>query len=590
MNNEKHGTIIKVSGHMVVAKDMQDSKMYDMVEVGNLRLLGEIIRLDKDKAYIQVYDDTTGLSSGELVYPTFNPLIVELGPGLLGNIFDGVQRPLEKIELMSKNFISRGIKMNALSREKKWYFIPNVISGDMVEPGDVLGEIKEKKNIIHKVLVPVDTYGKVAKAEEGEYTLEEEVVFLEDGTKIKMYQKWPVKIPRRVKEKLGFGRPFVTGQRVFDCLFPVAEGGSASIPGGFGTGKTVTEQTLAKYSEADIIVYIGCGERGNEITDVLHEFPELSDPKGEGILMDRTILIVNTSNMPVAAREASIYTGVTIAEYYRDMGYKVALMADSISRWAEALREISSRLEEMPGEEGYPTYLSTRLSNFFERSGRVSCLGSKERIGSLTIVGAVSPPGGDFSEPVTQSAMRVSGAFWALDSSLASRRHFPAINWHRSYTLYFPLLRDWLNSRINPDWEKNREKVVMILQKEAQLQEVVQLVGPDNLQDEERLVLEISKMVRDDFLAQNAMDSIDATTSLEKQFAMLDNLLFFYEECKKVIQEGVSIQEILDLPLREDLSRQKSIPEEEFVEKTHFLKKEIIDKLDKIQKYSKVTI
>lgn len=585
MNNEKYGTIIKISGPTIVAKDMPDSKMYDMVEVGNLRLFGEIIRLDKDKAYIQVYEDTTGLFVGELVHPTFNPLMVELGPGLLGNIFDGVQRPLEEIELASKGFISRGVKLSALSRSKKWHFIPEVLPGDMVEPGDVLGEVREKGSISHKILTPVDTYGKVVKAEEGEYTIEEEIVWLKNDIndiKIKMYQRWPVKVQRPVKKRLGFGRPFITGQRVLDCLFPVAEGGSASIPGGFGTGKTVTEQTLAKYSEADIIVYIGCGERGNEITDVLHEFPELSDPKGEGILMDRTILIVNTSNMPVAAREASIYTGVTIAEYYRDMGYKVALMADSISRWAEALREISSRLEEMPGEEGYPTYLSTRLSNFFERSGRVSCLGSKEKVGSLTIVGAISPPGGDFSEPVTQSAIRVSGAFWALDSALASRRHFPAVNWHRSYTLYFPLLEDWFNSCINPDWEKNREKMMIILQKEAQLQEVVQLVGPDNLQDEERLVLEISKMLRDDFLAQNAMDTIDATTSLKKQFAMLDNLLFFYDECNKAINKGVSIQEILNLPLREELSRQKSIPEDEITEKTHELKKQIIEQLDKI--------
>lgn len=587
MNNERQGTIIKISGPTIVAKDMSDSKMYDVVEVGNLRLLGEIIKIDKDKAYIQVYEDTIGLFVGEPVYPTFNPLMVELGPGLLGNIFDGVQRPLEEIELVSKNFISRGIKLNALSRSKKWHFIPKVLPGDMVEPGDILGEVREKGSISHKILTPINTYGQVVKAEEGEYTIEEEVVWLENNIKIKMYQKWPVKVQRPVKERLGLEKPFITGQRVLDYLFPVAEGGSASIPGGFGTGKTVTEQTLAKYSEADIIVYIGCGERGNEITDVLHEFPQLSDPKGEGILMDRTILIVNTSNMPVAAREASIYTGVTIAEYYRDMGYKVALMADSVSRWAEALREISSRLEEMPGEEGYPTYLSTRLSNFFERSGRVRCLGSKEKIGSLTIIGAVSPPGGDFSEPVTQSAIRVSGAFWALDSALASRRHFPAVNWQRSYTLYFPLLKDWFNSSINPDWEKNREKMMVILQKEAQLQEVVQLIGPENLQDGERLILEISKMLRDDFLAQNALDPIDATTSLRKQFAMLDNLLFFYEECHKAISKGVSIQKILDLPLREELSRQKSIPEDEITEKTHELKRQIIEQLN-VERLNKI--
>jgi V/A-type H+-transporting ATPase subunit A len=557
--------------------------MYDMVEVGELRLLGEIIRLDQDKAFIQVYEDTTGLRVGEPVYPTFNPLLIELGPGLLGNIFDGIQRPLEDIGNLQGSFISKGAYIKALSREKKWHFIPKISEGEMVFPGDIIGEVKEK-NIIHKVLLPFDMEGRIAHIEEGEYSIEDVVATLEDKREIKLYQRWPAKIPRPVKERLGFRRPFITGQRVFDYLFPVAEGGSACIPGGFGTGKTVTEQTLAKFSEADIIIYVGCGERGNEITEVLLEFPKLTDPKGEGILMDRTILIVNTSNMPVAAREASIYTGVTIAEYYRDMGYKVALMADSISRWAEALREISSRLEEMPGEEGYPTYLSTKLSNFFERSGRVQCIGSKEKIGSLTIIGAVSPPGGDFSEPVTQSAIRVTGSFWALDSNLAQRRHFPAVNWHRSYTLYFPLLKDWLNNTINPDWEKNRKELLSLLQKEAQLQEVVQLVGPEGLQDEERLILEITKMIRDDFLAQSAMDPVDANTSLRKQFTMLSTLLFFYEECKKAIQSGASIQDILNLTLREDISRLKRIPEEDFYERSSKLKESIMIELEKLKR------
>ncbi|MFH1449290.1 MAG: V-type ATP synthase subunit A [bacterium] len=584
MKKEISGVIAKVSGPAVIAKNMIGCKMYDVVEVGKLKLIGEVIRLDQDIAFIQVYEDTTGLNIGEAVHSTNDPLCVELGPGLLGGIFDGLQRPLSEIEAITGSFIARGVRVHNLSRDHKWHFIPKVSPGDPVEAGDILGEVQEKENISHKILVPPGISGKIKKIEEGEYSLEEEVAWLEDEVGLKMYQRWPVRVPRPIKKKLSIERPFITGQRILDYLFPVAEGGTACIPGGFGTGKTVTEQTLAKYSEADVIVYVGCGERGNEMADVLHEFPQLNDPKGKGKLMDRTILIANVSNMPVAAREASIYTGITLAEYYRDMGYKVALMADSTSRWAEALREISSRLEELPGEEGFPTYLAARLSGFFERSGRVICSGSDKRIGSLTVIGAVSPAGGDFSEPVTQSALRITGSFWALDTALAYRRHFPSINWHRSYSLYFTLIKNWLNKQVNPNWEKNRERVMKLLQEEVSLQETVQLIGPENLKDEERLILETCKIIRDSFLAQNAMDPVDATTSLEKQFLILDNMLFFYDKTMEILKKGGILQDILDLPIREDISRQRTIPESEFLKKAEELRKEINTQLENIIK------
>ncbi|MBU0599477.1 V-type ATP synthase subunit A [bacterium] len=584
MKKEISGVIAKVSGPAVIAKNMIGCKMYDVVEVGKLKLIGEVIRLDQDIAFIQVYEDTTGLNVGEVVCSTNDPLCVELGPGLLGGIFDGLQRPLSEIEAITGSFIARGVRVHNLSRDRKWHFIPNVSPGDPVEAGDILGEVQEKENISHKILVPPGISGKIKKIEEGEYFLEEEVAWLENEVGLKMYQRWPVRVPRPIKKKLSIERPFITGQRILDYLFPVAEGGTACIPGGFGTGKTVTEQTLAKYSEADVIVYVGCGERGNEMADVLHEFPQLNDPKGKGKLMDRTILIANVSNMPVAAREASIYTGITLAEYYRDMGYKVALMADSTSRWAEALREISSRLEELPGEEGFPTYLAARLSGFFERSGRVICSGSDKRIGSLTVIGAVSPAGGDFSEPVTQSALRITGSFWALDTALAYRRHFPSINWHRSYSLYFTLIKNWLNKQVNPNWEKNRERVMKLLQEEVSLQETVQLIGPENLKDEERLILETCKIIRDSFLAQNAMDPVDATTSLEKQFLILDNMLFFYDKTMEILKKGGIFQDILDLPIREDISRQRTIPESEFLKKAEEIRKEINTQLENIIK------
>lgn len=584
------GKIIKISGPAVVAGGMSGAKMYDMVRVGIIGLIGEIIRLDGDTAFIQVYEETSGLFIGELVESTEEPLVVELGPGLLGGIFDGIQRPmevaeryghkgspglplpngiqisLEAEEKQSGHFISRGIIADKLSRKRLWHFSPNVKKGASVQEGDVLGVVKEKGHLMHKILVPPGVSGVVSEVREGDFIVTDTVVVLEDGRELSMMHKWPVKMPRPCKRKLSLGEPFITGQRIFDFLFPVALGGSAIIPGGFGTGKTVVEQSLSKYSNADIIVYVGCGERGNEMADVLTEFPRLQDPKTGGPLMDRTILIVNTSNMPIAAREASIYTGITMAEYYRDMGYNVALMADSTSRWAEALREISSRLEEMPGEEGFPTYLSTRIATFYERSGKVECLGSDKSVGSITVVGAVSPPGGDFSEPVTQSSMRVSGALWALDSNLAYSRHYPAINWHKSYTLYYKAMKKWYEENVSSEWDGFRNRITQILQEDAELQEVVQLVGPGALQDAERLTLETARMVRESFLQQSAFSPTDASCSLDKQYKMLKILLLFYELSKEKIEREFSIDILIGLPVMEEISRLKEVPEEEFSE------------------------
>ncbi|MGR3310083.1 MAG: V-type ATP synthase subunit A [Candidatus Brocadiales bacterium] len=556
--------IVKISGPAIIADGMSGTKMYDIVRVGKLGLIGEIIRLEGDTAFIQVYEDTSGLFVGEPVETTNEPLVVELGPGLLGGVFDGIQRPLADIEKKSGYFISRGLIIDKLSREKKWQFEPKVKAGDKVQGGDVLGEVQETKSLAHRVLVPPNVSGTVTWVKKGEFTISDTVVRLKEGKELTMMHKWPVKQPRPYKKKLSPDEPFITGQRVFDMLFPIALGGTAIVPGGFGTGKTIVDQMLAKYSNADVIVYVGCGERGNEIADVLTEFPELTDPKTGGPLMDRTVLVVNTSNMPVAAREASVYTGITLTEYFRDMGYSVALMADSTSRWAEALREISSRLEEMPGEEGYPTYLGTRLANFYERSGRVECICSGTRTGSVTVVGAVSPPGGDFSEPVTQSSQRVAGALWALDSSLAYRRHYPAINWGKSYTLYYEHLKDWFSKHVTHDWDNIRSEMLQLQQKDAELQEIVQLVGTDALQDSERLILEAARMIREGFLQQNAFSTVDAACSLQKQYGMLKAFLTFYVKCKEKIDKGVQVDTVLDLPIREDVSRLKEVPEEEF--------------------------
>ncbi|MEA3365268.1 MAG: V-type ATP synthase subunit A [Candidatus Hydrogenedentes bacterium] len=561
------GKLTLISGPMVAASGMLGVSMGEMVRVGNAGLMGEVIRIDGETAYAQVFEDTSGIYIGEAVEAVGEALSVELGPGLLGGTFDGIQRPLETLREVSGDFITRGLTADALDREKRWHFKPRVTAGNEVTGGIVLGTVQESKSIEHRILAPPGNHGRVkAIASEGDFTVTDAIVELENGERLTMMHRWPVKQARPVMRKLPPDRPFLTGQRVLDFLFPIALGGTAIVPGGFGTGKTVVEQTLAKFCNADVIVYVGCGERGNEMADVLSEFPELNDPRTGDSLMSRTVLVVNTSNMPVAARDASVYTGITIAEYYRDQGYDVAVMADSTSRWAEALREISSRLEEMPGEEGYPTYLSARMAEFYERSGRAVCLGGEatERIGSLTLVGAVSPPGGDFSEPVTQTSLRVSGGLWALDAVLAYRRHHPAINWNRSYSLYFAELDPWFAENAPAGWLEQRQAALRLLQRDAELQEVVQLVGPDALQDNERLILEVAKMIREVFLQQNAFSDNDAFCSLEKNAGLLEALLTFYEACREQLEREVSLARILDLPVREDLARLRDVSNEEF--------------------------
>ena len=560
------GIIQKISGPAVIAKGMMGTRMYDIVKVGTLGLLGEIIRLDGDTAFIQVYEDTSGLYVGEPVVSTGEPLMVELGPGLLTAIFDGIQRPLDMIKQQKGDFIARGVEVPSLPRDKKWHFVPTVKKGDEVAGGDVLGEVQENEWFVHKVLVPPKVSGTIKTiAAEGEYTVAQEIAALADGASLKMMHHWPVREPRPFKKKMDPNEMFITGQRILDTLFPVAMGGTAAIPGPFGSGKTVVQQTLAKHSNAQVIVYVGCGERGNEMTEVLTEFPELLDPKTGRPLMERTIVVANTSNMPVAAREASIYTGITLAEYFRDMGYSVAMMADSTSRWAEALREISSRLEEMPGEEGYPTYLSSKLAAFYERAGRTVSIGKQGLIGSVTVVGAVSPPGGDFSEPVTQSTLRIVGTFWALAASLAQRRHFPAINWNRSYSLYAEMLTDWLKANVADDYVGIRRRAQELLQKEAELQEVVQLVGPDALQDHERMIIEVGKMLREDFLQQHAFSEVDGHCSLKKSYWMLKGILALYDQAQQAITAGrMHINDILNLQQLEECARFKEVPEKQF--------------------------
>ncbi|MFZ3062806.1 MAG: V-type ATP synthase subunit A [Actinomycetota bacterium] len=553
------GTIQRITGPVVEAKDMRGARMYDVVHVGDLGLLGEIIRLDGDTAIVQVYEDTSGLRVGEKVISTESPLLVELGPGLLSSIFDGVQRPLPEISKDFGPFIVRGLRISGLDHEKKWKFSPKVKKGGKVGGGDTVGIVKETKTIEHRIMVPPNVSGTVDKVFQGELTVDDTVAVLEDGTEIKMMQTWPVRLARPNQQKLDPEVPLITGQRVIDTFFPLTKGGTAIIPGGFGTGKTVAEQTFAKWADANIIVYVGCGERGNEMCEVLTEFPELMDPRTGTPLMERTILVANTSNMPVAAREASIYTGVTIAEYYRDMGYDVALMADSTSRWGEALREVSGRLEEMPGEEGYPAYLATRLAKFYERAGRVICLGFGNTIGSVSIIGAVSPPGGDFSEPMTQNSLRITGAFWALDTALAYRRHFPAINWIRSYSLYQNRVEDWYAEQLSPELRELRNKAMSLLQKESELQEIVQLVGPDALPETDKIVLEVARMLREDYLQQFAFDEIDGFCPLEKQFWMLKTIISFYEATVKAHQKGVVLRQVLDLPFKKEIARLKSL-------------------------------
>jgi V/A-type H+-transporting ATPase subunit A len=552
------GVISRISGPVILSDQMRGSKMYDVVKVGNEELNGEIIRLDGDLAVVQVYEDTSGLKIGEKVVNTETPLSVDLGPGLLSSIYDGIQRPLPVLVKRSGSFIKRGISVPGIDKEKKWDFVASVKKGDTVSSGDIVGTVMEY-NIEHRIMVPPPISGTIKEIRSGAFTVEDPLCILDDGTPITMLQKWPVRRGRPYKKKQDPRSLLITGQRIFDTMFPVAKGGTAMIPGGFGTGKTVAEQTLAKWSDTQIVVYIGCGERGNEMTDVLTEFPELVDPRTKMPLIQRTILIANTSNMPVAAREASIYTGITMAEYYRDMGYDVALMADSTSRWGEALREVSGRLEEMPGEEGYPAYLATRLAAFYERAGRVVCLGSDERVGSITIVGAVSPPGGDFSEPITQNTLRIVGTFWALDTSLAYRRHFPSVNWIKSYSLYLDSIQDWFEKSGLVDWKDMRDKTMYLLQKEVELQEIVQLVGPDALPESEKVILEITRMVREDFLQQSAYHEIDSFCPLEKQYLMLKVILSFYDRASEAMSRGVALNKIMKLPLKAEIGRMKEL-------------------------------
>jgi len=555
------GFISKISGPVVIAKGMRGARMYDVVKVGRLGLIGEIIRLDEDQATIQVYEDTSGLVVSEEVISTEEPLLIELGPGLLSSIFDGIQRRLPELFQEYGAYVTRGVTTPGLPRDKKWNFIPLVKKGEYVTGGDAIGYVMETERIKHKIMIPPGVESKVKEIYQGEFMVEDVVAVLDRNVEITLLQRWPARLGRPYKKKLDPESLFVSGQRIIDTFFPVPQGGNAIIPGGFGTGKTVMEQTLAKWSEADIIVYIGCGERGNEMTEVLVEFPQLIDPRTGTLLIQRTILVANTSNMPVAAREASIYTGITLAEYYRDMGYAVALMADSTSRWGEALREVSGRMEEMPGEEGYPAYLATRLSNFYERSGRVVCLGSKEeRIGSVTVVGAVSPPGGDFSEPMTQNSLRIAGTFWALDTDLAHRRHFPAISWLKSYSLYLPLIQEWARVNISSDWKETRDKAMTILQEETELQEIVQLVGPDALPEDKKLVLEVARILREDYLQQFAFHEIDGFCSPGKQYWMLKVILNYYELASEALRRGVVLHQILDLPLKAEISRMKELP------------------------------
>ena len=561
------GVIKKVAGPLVIAEGMRDANMFDVVRVSSQRLIGEIIEIHGDQASVQVYEETSGLGPGEPVESTGAPLSVELGPGLIGSIYDGIQRPLDAIMRQTGgNMLERGVEVPALDREKKWQFTAQAAVGAKVEPGDVLGYVQETETVRQKIMVPPKMAGKVTKISAGEYTVTEPVAVITDdkGTEhaLTLMQKWPVRQGRPYQKKLSPDMPLITGQRVIDTLFPIAKGGVAAVPGPFGSGKTVVQHQLAKWADADIVVYIGCGERGNEMTDVLNEFPELKDPKTGRSLMERTVLIANTSDMPVAAREASIYTGITIAEYFRDMGYSVALMADSTSRWAEALREMSGRLEEMPGEEGYPAYLGSRLAQFYERAGRVISLGSDRREGALSVIGAVSPAGGDISEPVTQATLRIVKVFWGLDADLAYKRHFPAINWLTSYSLYVDTMEKWFNAQVDADWTDLRAEMLKLLQEEAELNEIVQLVGMDAISAPDRLKLEAARSIREDFLHQNAFHETDTYTSLKKQHMMMRLILGYYEGAQEALKQGANIERLVNLPVREAIGRFKYTEED----------------------------
>ena len=578
------GKVIKVSGPLIVAEGMRNCKMFDVVRVSDKNLIGEIIELRDDRASIQVYEETSGLGTGEKVVSTGAPLSVELGPGIIEGIYDGIQRPLTKLVEATGDRIGRGVEMPALDHKKLWDFSPKKKVGDVVVSGDILGVVQETKIVEHRIMVPVGVEGKIKSIKGGEHTIDDVICVIttkKGDVKVTMCQKWAVRKGRPFKSKMYPVEPLVTGQRSIDTFFPVAKGGAACIPGPFGSGKTVVQHQLAKWSDADIIVYVGCGERGNEMTDVLNEFPELIDPKTGEPLMKRTVLIANTSDMPVAAREASMYTGITIAEYFRDMGYNVAIMADSSSRWAEALREMSSRLEEMPGDEGYPAYLASRLASYYERSGIVNTLGSEERVGSVTAISAVSPPGGDLSEPVTQSTLRIVKVFWGLSSSLAYRRHFPSIDWLQSYSLYVERLGDWYGSNSDRKWNDNRQQAMTILQEEADLDEIVRLVGVDALSYEDRLKMETAKSIREDYLQQDAFDDVDTYASLTKQFKMLDLILECYKYSKEALVKGADFDDIIAIEAREAIGRMKYIPENE-ISKFDEIRKAMIEQLDKL--------
>lgn len=558
------GRIIKVSGPLVIAEGMPEAQMYEVVRVSDKKLIGEIIEIRGDQASIQVYEETSGLGPGEPVYTTGESLSVELAPGLIESIFDGIQRPLDVIRSAAGDHITRGIDVEKLNKTRKWNFVPTVQKGDKVIFGDIIGTVKETSIVEHKIMVPYGVEGTVEEILSGDFTIVDTIAKINTGTVVKdvqMLQKWPVRRGRPYKQKLSPTQPMITGQRVIDTFFPVAKGGTACIPGPFGSGKTVVQHQLAKWADAEIVVYVGCGERGNEMTDVLMEFPELKDPKTGEPLMKRTVLIANTSDMPVAAREASIYTGITIAEYFRDMGYSVALMADSTSRWAEALREMSGRLEEMPGEEGYPAYLGSKAAEFYERAGKVSCSGSANREGTITAVGAVSPPGGDLSEPVTQATLRIVKVFWGLDAALAYRRHFPAINWLQSYSLYEDRLTDWFAKEVSNDWGNLRVEAMRLLQEEAELQEIVRLVGLDALSIKDKFTLETTRSIREDYLHQNAYHEIDTYTSIQKQFKMLKLILMFQHAGQKALSEGAFFKDLTNLPIRERIAKSKLILE-----------------------------
>jgi V/A-type H+-transporting ATPase subunit A len=565
------GEIYRISGPVVTIQGI-NTRMYDVVKIGHERLMGEVIGIEGDRSIVQVYEETAGIRPGEPVENTGMPLSVQLGPGLLESIYDGIQRPLPLLRDKMGDFIERGVTADGLDQEKLWEFKSTAKAGDAISGGDVIGTVQETINVEHRIMVPPNVSGTIDEIKDGKFKVVDTICTLTNGTELQMMQKWPVRMPRPVSKKLTPDTPLITGQRILDGLFPVAKGGTAAIPGPFGSGKTVTQQQLAKWSDTEIVVYIGCGERGNEMADVLTEFPELEDPKTGRPLMERTVLIANTSNMPVAAREASVYTGITIAEYYRDMGYDVSLMADSTSRWAEAMREISSRLEEMPGEEGYPAYLSARLSEFYERAGRVESLAGLN--GSITIIGAVSPPGGDFSEPVTQNTLRIVKVFWALDAKLAQRRHFPSINWLSSYSLYTKGLADWYNDNVSPEWVKLRDNAMDMLQQEAELQEIVQLVGSDALPPDQQLTLEITRMIREIFLQQNAFHPVDTFCPMDRQYKLLETIQKFADKANAALESGVTMQDIVKLESKDELGKVR------FDEDFEGALKKVIDKME----------